>query len=93
MASQRTDPISFPFAYTYPANTRLNKVTYYEHDHLGNLRVAFTPVVDCLNPTGTASDPLLNHANSSFTLEQVVDYYAFRALGFRRHNNLPPAPG
>ncbi len=52
-------------------------MTYYEHDHLGNLRVAFTPVVDCNNPTGTAPDPLLNHATSSFTLEHVVDYFPY----------------
>lgn len=77
MAMQRNGPISFPFAYTYPANTALNKVTYYEHDHLGNLRVAFTPVVDCSNPTGTEPDPGLNHANSSFTLDQVVDYFPY----------------
>ncbi|MBS1942014.1 MAG: RHS repeat-associated core domain-containing protein [Bacteroidetes bacterium] len=77
MAMQRNGPISFPFAYTYPANTALNKVTYYEHDHLGNLRVAFTPVVDCSNPTGTEPDPGLNHPNSSFTLDQVVDYFPY----------------
>ncbi len=77
MAGQRSGPISFPFAYTYPANTALDQVTYYAHDHLGNLRVAFTPVVDCSNPTGTEPDPGLNHPNSSFTLDQVVDYFPY----------------
>ncbi len=52
-------------------------MTYNEHDHLGNLRVAFTPVVDCNNPTGTEPDPGLNHPNSSFTLEHVVDYFPY----------------
>lgn len=53
-------------------------MTYYENDHLGNLRVAFTPVVDCQDPAlGTAPDPGLNHQTSSFTLDHVVDYFPY----------------
>jgi|GEM_PF-5989297 len=77
MALQRHVVTQYPFVYEYPASTALNQLTYYEHDHLGNLRVAFTPVVDCNSPTGTEPDSLLNHPNSSFTLEQVVDYYPY----------------
>lgn len=32
-----------PFAYTAPAHTALNQVTYYDHDHLGNTRLTYTP--------------------------------------------------
>ena len=39
--------------------------------------VKFEPDPLLNHPTGTEPDPLLNHPNSSFTLEQVVDYYPY----------------
>ena len=58
----------YPFAYTTYANTDLSKVTYYVHDHLGNLRVAYTPTVVCQGGGG-------GNMVSAYKLENVLDYF------------------
>ncbi|HEY0976669.1 MAG TPA: RHS repeat-associated core domain-containing protein [Flavobacteriales bacterium] len=51
-------------AYTYPGNQYPQHLTFYEHDHLGNLGVAFTPDMKCTQPT-------------EYELEHVLDYYPY----------------
>ncbi|MBK8949772.1 MAG: hypothetical protein IPM68_13225, partial [Flavobacteriales bacterium] len=50
-----------PFAYTAPAHTALNQVTYYDHDHLGNTRLTYTPTrCQDLAPTDGVPEWALN---------------------------------
>lgn len=58
------------WTYTFMADPTLPPVTYYEHDHLGNTRVTYTPVVtDC---GGVGGPPSID-----YTLEHVADYYPY----------------
>lgn len=63
-----------PFAYTAPAHTALNQVTYYDHDHLGNTRLTYTPTrCQDLAPTDGVPEWALN-------IEHAVDYDPYGSI-------------
>ncbi|QQR88503.1 MAG: RHS repeat-associated core domain-containing protein [Flavobacteriales bacterium] len=69
------------WTYTFMADPTLPPVTYYEHDHLGNTRVTYTPVVtDC---GGVGGPPSID-----YTLEHVADYYPYGKI-LREYDGVP----
>ncbi|QQR86455.1 MAG: hypothetical protein IPJ76_18020 [Flavobacteriales bacterium] len=69
------------WTYTFMADLTLPPVTYYEHDHLGNTRVTYTPVVtDC---GGVGGPPSID-----YTLEHVADYYPYGKI-LREYDGAP----
>ncbi|MBS1581950.1 MAG: RHS repeat protein, partial [Bacteroidetes bacterium] len=57
------------FWYTYPETGRINEVTYYEHDHLGDLRVAYVVEPMCQHQEGDGATVGL----TGYRLEHVLD--------------------
>jgi len=57
------------FDYTLHSNTNLSltSLTYYNHDHLGNTRVTYSPIIDCSGTT-----PMI-----SYDLKNAFDYYPY----------------
>ncbi|MEO8068004.1 MAG: RHS repeat-associated core domain-containing protein [Flavobacteriales bacterium] len=68
LGASQTRGGSTVWAYTFMADPTLPPVTYYEHDHLGNTRVTYTPVADC----GLGGPPY-----TEYQLQQVADYYPY----------------